>query len=348
MKDYVSIRNKSGLISFQLHKKFLYVLFMLVLFSSFIIVLCLSIGSSFISPIEVVKYLFGFGSGEHDFILHTLRMPRVFLGFMVGAALGVSGLILQGIIRNPLASPDIIGITGGASVGAIIFIVYFMGTISLKWLPLAAILGAGIVSIFIYALSWKNGVTPIRLVLIGIGVAAAMNAIVTIMIVISETAVTTKAYLWLTGSLYGGNWEDVYLMLPWIIVFIPLTLFFSKTVNAKELGDDVATGLGVRVQWVRLSLLLISVALAGSAVAFAGGIGFVGLIAPHIARMLAGRMFGGLVFISALVGGSIVVLADVMARTAFLPLDIPAGVFTSGIGAPFFIYLLYRNRHNIR
>ncbi|TCT22373.1 iron complex transport system permease protein [Melghiribacillus thermohalophilus] len=348
MKEYLSIRNKTGSISLQLQKKFLYVLFLLVLFSSFVIVLSLSVGSSLISPLEVIKYLFGYGSGEHDFTLYTLRMPRVFLGFLVGAALGVSGLILQGIIRNPLASPDIIGITGGASVGAIIFMIYFMGTFSLNWLPLAAITGAAIVSIFIYALSWKKGVTPIRLVLIGIGVAAAMNAIVTIMIVISETAVTTKAYLWLTGSLYGGNWEDVILMLPWMIMFIPLTLLFSRAVNANELGDEMATGLGVRVQWTRLSLLLISVALAGSAVAFAGGIGFVGLIAPHIARMMAGRMFGGLVFISALIGGSMVVLADVVARTAFLPLDIPAGVFTSGIGAPFFIYLLYRNRHNIR
>ncbi|MFC4324292.1 FecCD family ABC transporter permease [Litchfieldia salsa] len=345
MSKFITIRNKSGSISFQIYNKTLFVFSLLLLLSFSVVLLSLSVGSSFIHPLSVIKYLVGYGSEEHAFILHTLRLPRTLLAFMVGAALGVSGLILQGIIRNPLASPDIIGITGGASVGAIIFIVYFMGAMSLQWLPLAAILGAGIVSILIYLLSWKKGVTPIRLVLIGIGISAAMNAFITMMLVISETTVTTKAYLWLTGSVYGANWQNVYSMLPWILIFIPLTLLFSRVVNAKELGDDVGIGLGIRVQYYRFLLLLISVALAGSAVAFAGGIGFVGLVAPHIARMLIGRSFAALVLLSTLIGGMIVSIADIIARTVFLPLDIPAGVFTAGIGAPFFIYLLYRNRN---
>ena len=134
-------------------------------------------------------------------------------------------------------------------------------------------------------------------------------------------------------------------MLPWVLIFVPLALLFSRKVNVQELGDQVALGLGSRVQLHRFTLLFISVALAGSAVAFAGGIGFVGLIAPHIARKLVGRSFGILVPVSALIGGLIVILADVVARTAFLTLDLPAGVFVSGIGAPFFIFLLYRNRN---
>jgi iron complex transport system permease protein len=345
MTNFFTVRTKSGSISFQLNKKTGITILLLSLLSLILFIISLSIGSSFVSPQAVVKQLFGFGTGEYDFVLNTLRLPRVLLAFMVGAALGVSGLILQGVIRNPLASPDIIGITSGASVGAILFIVYLMGTVSLKWLPLAAIVGAAIVSIIIYLLSWKKGVTPIRLVLIGIGVAAVMKAIVTMMLVISKDAVTTKSYLWLTGSLYGANWQDVFSMLPWILIFIPLTLLLARTVNVKELGDDVATGLGVKVQFQRLLLLFISVVLAGSAVAFAGGIEFVGLIAPHVGRMLIGRSFAGLVPISALLGGVIVLIADIVARTAFLPLDIPAGVFTAGIGAPFFIYLLYRNRN---
>jgi len=345
MTNFFTVRTKSGSISFQLNIKTGITILLLSLLSLILFIISLSIGSSFVSPQAVVKQLFGFGTGEYDFVLNTLRLPRVLLAFMVGAALGVSGLILQGVIRNPLASPDIIGITSGASVGAILFIVYLMGTVSLKWLPLAAIVGAAIVSIIIYLLSWKKGVTPIRLVLIGIGVAAVMKAIVTMMLVISKDAVTTKSYLWLTGSLYGANWQDVFSMLPWILIFIPLTLLLARTVNVKELGDDVATGLGVKVQFQRLLLLFISVVLAGSAVAFAGGIEFVGLIAPHVGRMLIGRSFAGLVPISALLGGVIVLIADIVARTAFLPLDIPAGVFTAGIGAPFFIYLLYRNRN---
>ncbi|KKI91021.1 iron ABC transporter permease [Bacillus sp. SA1-12] len=345
MTNFITVRSKTGSLSFQINKKTCITLLILSAFSLLIFILSLSIGSSFVSPPEVIKHLLGYGSTENEFVLNTLRLPRVLLAFMVGASLGVSGLILQGVIRNPLASPDIIGITSGASVGAIIFIVYLMGTVSLKWLPLSAIVGAAVVSIIIYLLSWKKGVTPIRLVLIGIGVAAVMKAIVTMMLVLSEAAVTTKSYLWLTGSLYGANWQDVYSMLPWLLIFIPFTLLLARTVNVKELGDAVAIGLGVKVQFQRLLLLFISVVLAGSAVAFAGGIEFVGLIAPHVGRMLIGRSFAGLVPISALLGGIIVMIADIVARTAFLPLDIPAGVFTAGIGAPFFIYLLYRNRN---
>lgn len=345
MANHISIRSKKGTISFQLYKKNLLIFFILSIFSFGLFILSLSVGSSFIHPLSVIKELIGYGNGENDFVLNTLRLPRVLLAFLVGAALGVSGLILQGIIRNPLASPDIIGITGGASVGAVIFVIVFSESIGLKWVSVAAFLGAAIVSIIIYLLSWKKGVTPIRLVLIGIGVAAAMKALTTMMVVLSDTVQVTRAYLWLTGSLYAASWQDVTSILPWVIIFIPLALVFSRTINAKELGDDIALGLGINIQLQRVLLLFISVALAGSAVAYAGGIGFVGLIAPHIARMLAGRSFAGLVPMSALIGGAIVALADVVARTAFLPLDIPAGVFTSGIGAPFFIYLLYRNRN---
>lgn len=345
MNKLFTIRNKKNSFSIQLYKKTVIVFLIGILLSFLLFIVSLSAGSTFINPLTVIGHLLGFGSGEHDFVINTLRLPRTILAFLVGAALGVSGLILQGIVRNPLASPDIIGVTGGASVGAIIFIVYFMGTISMKWIPLAAIIGAAIVTIFIYVLSWKKGITPIRLVLIGIGISAAMKAIITLMIVMSDTHLTTRAYVWLTGSLYGANWQDVYSMLPWIIVFLPLTLLFARVVNVKELGDDLALGLGIKVQLNRVILIALSVALAGSAVAFAGGISFVGLIAPHIARQLTGRSFAGLVFISSLVGGILVVFSDIIARTAFLPLDIPAGVFTAGIGAPFFIYLLYRNRN---
>ncbi|MFS0878960.1 iron ABC transporter permease [Bacillus sp. 7586-K] len=345
MNDFYTVRTKTGSISFQIGKRPIIVIFLLSIMSLLLFVLSLAVGSSFIHPFQVMKELVGFSSGEYDFILHTLRLPRVLLAFMVGAALGVAGLILQAVIRNPLASPDIIGITSGASVGAILFIVYLMGSVSISFLPFAAIAGATIVSAIIYLLSWKKGVTPIRLVLIGIGVSAAMKAIVMMMIVVSETTIATKSYLWLTGSLYGANWQDVSAMLPWLVIFIPSAFFLGRLVNVKELGDDVATGLGVKVQQQRLILLFISVALAGAAAAFAGGIEFVGLIAPHIGRMLVGRSFASLVPISALLGGMIVIIADMVARTAFLPLDIPAGVFTAGIGAPFFIYLLYRNRN---
>ena len=345
MNKYILFRNKTGKVSFLFEKKTIVVIIILACLLSVLLIAGLSIGSTMLNPLVVIKHLLNLGNGEHAFIIETLRLPRIILALMAGGALGVSGLIMQGIIRNPLGSPDIIGITGGASFTAVVFITYFADTLGIKWLPLVTIAGAAVISILVYLLSWKKGVTPMRLVLIGIGMSAAMSALTTMVLVTGNEYTTSQAYLWLTGSVYGATWGNVYSMLPWLLIFIPLAVFYSKTVNVQELGDEVAVGLGVKVQLHRFSLLFISVALAGSTVAFAGGIRFVGLIAPHISRKLVGRSFGNLVPVSALVGGLIVSLADIFVRTAFLPLDLPAGIFVSGIGAPFFIYLLYREHY---
>jgi iron complex transport system permease protein len=344
MNKHTTIRNRSGTFSLLIEKKAVLVFILLFCSSLLLFIIGLSVGSTMINPLSTIQHLLGMGNGEHSFIIETLRLPRMIISSLAGICLAVSGLILQGVVRNPLASPDIIGITGGGAVAAVLFITYF-SEYSIKFLPFIAIIGAGVVSLFIYVLAWKKGVTPIRLVLIGIGVQAAMGAIVTMLMVLSPTYSTSEAYIWLTGSVYGANWNNVYSMLPWVFIFVPLSLLLSRKVNVQELGDDLAQGLGLKVQLTRFGLICISVALAGAAVAFAGGIGFVGLIAPHIARKLVGRSFGSLVPVSALVGGIIVVLADIVARTAFLPMDLPAGVFVSGIGAPFFIYLLYKNRN---
>lgn len=347
MSNNISYKNTihSETVSARLRKRALTVIASLVILSALLFIAGLSVGSSMLNPLEVVRHLVGAGSGEYDFVLHTLRLPRMLLAMLAGAALGVAGLIMQGVVRNRLGSPDIIGVTGGASFAAVFFLTNLAGSIGIAWLPVWAIAGAAAVSALIYALAWRKGVTPVRLVLVGIGLAACMGALTMMMIVINDEYSTMRAYLWMTGSVYGAQWSDVFSLLPWVAVFIPLSLLFAKSANALELGDETALSLGVRVQVHRLGMLAISVALSGSAVAFAGGISFVGLIAPHMARLLAGRSFGYLVPVSALIGSMIVALADVLARTAFLPLDIPAGVFVSGIGAPFFIYLLYRSRH---
>ncbi|WP_170006391.1 FecCD family ABC transporter permease [Bacillus fonticola] len=347
MKRYMSFRNKNESISFQIEKRSVFVISFLTLFLLLFFVVGTGLGDTRIAPIEVIRTIFGTGSGEYDFIVQNLRLPRAIVALLVGAALGVSGAILQGIIRNPLASPDIIGITGGASVAAVSFITYLSGAVSIKLLPLAAIAGAITASLLIYVLSWRDGVTPMRLVLIGIGISAAMSAATTLMLVMSPFFSAGQAYIWLTGSVYGASWEDVYPLLAVNLLFIPLALFYAKALNVQELGDEIATGLGATVQKHRFVLSFISVVLAGSAVSVAGAIGFVGLIAPHIARKLVGRPFGSLLLASALIGGLLVFTADLIARTAFYPLDIPAGVFTAGVGALFFLYLLFRNRHDL-
>jgi len=343
MHNYITVRTKSDKVSFQLSKKVAMMIILLCILLCGMMMLALSVGSDFISPVTVVKELFGYGTGEYLFTIQTLRLPRVLLAALVGMALAVSGLILQGIIRNPLAAPDIIGVTSGASVGALLFLAY--ATVSIHFLPLAAIIGAGVVSTIIYLLSWKKGVTPIRMVLIGIGISAFAKGIVTMLIVMGEEVRTSRAYIWLTGSLYGANMQDVYLLLPWVVFLSLFTFIIARVINVKELGDDIALGVGVKVQIFRLLFLLISVMLAGTAVAFVGGIAFVGLVAPHISRMMVGRSFAALIPISSMVGAIIVIFADIIGRTAFLPKDLPAGVFTAAIGAPFFIYLLFRTRN---
>ncbi|MCR8842087.1 iron ABC transporter permease [Paenibacillus sp. SC116] len=347
MRQHITFRTKSDSISLQIERKSLIVISVLFFLSILAVIAGTSLGNTVIPPLEVVQSILKIGSGEHDFVIHTLRLPRVLVALLVGAALGVSGAILQGIIRNPLASPDIIGITGGASVAAVAFVTFLAGTVSISFMPFAAIVGAMVVSITIYLLAWKNGVTPIRLVLVGIGISAIMGAGTTFMLVMSPYFTAGKAYIWLTGSVYGSTWEDVYLLLPVTAVVIPSVVILARNLNLQEFGDEVATGLGAAVQRQRLILLALSVLLAGVAVSIGGAIGFVGLIAPHIARKLVGRPFGSLTVVSALIGALLVFVADWIGRTAFYPLDIPAGIFTAGVGAPFFLYLLFKNRNQL-
>ncbi|MGB2063828.1 MAG: FecCD family ABC transporter permease [Marinomonas gallaica] len=321
-------------------------LWMMALVSAVTLVVLLGslmLGDSLLSPQTVLQALWNSEASEYGFVVETLRLPRILMAAMVGAALALSGLVLQSMIRNPLASPDIIGITSGASAAAVAFLSLFAG-LGMGWLPVFAIAGALVAALAIYVLAWRNGVTPMRLILVGIGVSAAMGAVTTLLIAVSSTATSITAYIWLTGSVYGSDWHDVRALAPWLLVSMPLALCLARRINAQELGDQLATGLGVSVQQLRLVLLGLSVLLAAPAVAYAGAVGFVGLIAPHIARRLVTRSFGLLMPATAMIGASLVMLADLIGRTLFQPLDIPAGVFVSAIGAPFFIFLLYRQR----
>ncbi|MDQ6423238.1 iron ABC transporter permease [Paenibacillus sp. LHD-117] len=346
MDKLVTIRNR--MLSFQIERRTVMMILLLIVANLAAIVVCVGLGSKTISPINVVRILFGSLNSPDSMIIESLRMPRVIIAVMVGSALAVSGALLQGIVRNPLTSPDIIGISGGASLGTVVFILYF-SHVSIRFMPLSAILGAFAAAFLIYLFAYRKGVTPLRLVLIGIGMATALTAVTYMLILTSSftpTAVAVKAFTFMTGSIYGVSWErDVYTLLPWIIVLFPIALIYARHLNVQELGDEVATSVGSSVQIKRTILLVISVALAGAAVAIGGAINFIGLMAPHIARKLVGPSYGGVIPVSALIGSLVLLLSDLVARVAFIPLDIPAGVFTAAIGAPFFIYLLYRHRN---
>ncbi|MDN4073809.1 FecCD family ABC transporter permease [Fictibacillus terranigra] len=346
MSKYVTVRSKSH--SMLLDKKALIISIVLFLFMAGIMSVSIGIGELYISPLEVLKSLTGTGSGMNDVVIQQFRLPRILIAVMAGASLSLAGAILQGVIRNPLASPDMLGISTGAGFAAVTFITMFSNQsnnlkVSIGYLPVAAVLGAFGMAALIYILAWKRGIAPVRLILIGVGLMTATQALTTLMIILGPIYAASQATIWLTGTVYAANWQDVNSLLPWFLILVPVLLFFSRTLNIQELGDEVATSLGHSVHKGRFVLLLISTALAGSAVAFTGAIGFVGLIGPHIARRLVGSSFGAMLPVSGFLGAILVLLADLAGRTLFSPLEVPAGVFTAAIGAPYFIYLLFKN-----
>jgi len=298
-----------------------------------------------VPPLEVLKTILGLETENPDyyFIVNTLRLPRTLVAYLVGVGLGISGTILQGITRNPLADPGIIGFNAGASLAAVTLIV-LLPSVPLFALPLSAFGGALVVALLIYLLAWDKGSSPLRLILVGVGLDAIATALTTLMITFGEINNVSQALVWLAGSVYGRSWEHVVSLLPWLIVLVPLAFVLAQQLNALNLGDDVARGLGSRVEWQRGLLLLTSVALAGASVATAGRIGFVGLIAPHLGRQLVGPTHEGLIPTAAMMGGMIVVLADLLGRMLFAPIELPCGVITAALGAPYFLYLLVRNR----
>ncbi|MCC8438583.1 iron ABC transporter permease [Brevibacillus sp. M2.1A] len=344
MKDYLSLRIGKRFSSFQLHKRTILFSLLSLLVVIAVAVVSLGMGEMKIASLDVVKVLLGIGSEENALIVEQFRLPRIVIAILVGAALAVAGAIMQGLVRNPLASPDILGVSGGASVFAVGFLILFE-TVSIKWLPPIAFLGATLTTFLLYALSWKKGVTPLRLVMIGVGIKIAAGAIVTMLIMFSPFLLQNKALLWLTGSIYGVDWNDVFMILPWVVGLILVAGFLARRVNIQQLGDDLATSLGSSLQLDRFLLLMICAALTGTAVSVGGDISFVALLAPHIAKQMIGPSFGGAMTLSAFLGAIIVLLSDLIARMAFSPIEVPVGVFTSAIGAPFFIYLLYKNRN---
>jgi iron complex transport system permease protein len=348
MKKYTSLRIGKS-ISFLVDKKAITISLILLAVSVVIFLVSAGSGEMYISPLEIAKTLFGNGSDMNEVVIYTFRLPRILVALLAGMLLAVAGAILQGMIRNPLASPDVLGITGGAAAAVVTFLTLFSDenhslTISIHWLPLAAFLGATITALLVYVLSWKNGMAPLRLVLIGVGISALMQACTTLLMITGPIYRASQANVWITGSVYGASWKHVTLLAPWALILLAISFLSVRKMNIQELGDELAIGAGVSLQKQRFFLLLLSTALTGGAVAFAGGIGFVGLMAPHMARRLVGSSFGALLPASALLGAILVMVADLAGRMLFAPMEIPAGVFTAAVGAPYFVYLLYKSR----
>ncbi|AOC55356.1 FecCD family ABC transporter permease [Bacillus pumilus] len=313
-----------------------------------VVLYSLNTGTLKLSPLVVVKTLFGFGDFQSETVLFDYRLPRIVVTMLAGIGLGIAGGILQSLSRNPLADPGIIGLNAGAAFGLIVFVTYFHaleGNPSLL-IPLFTF-GGGLLAaavIVLLAYNRQEGLVPIRLILVGIAVAAGFSALTLYLSLKLNEDTYTFASRWLVGNVWGRDWIHVLALLPWIVCLVPLTLMQSNTLNALTLGDAVASSVGVRVQRQRLLLLTLAVGLASASVSMTGGIGFIGLVAPHLARRLVGSLHQYFLPVSALLGLLILVSADTIGRSIFAPNAIPAGVVVAFIGAPYFLYLLTKTK----
>lgn len=308
----------------------------------------MNLGMIHLSPIEVLKTLFGAGTDRQQMILFDFRLPRTVIAVLVGMGLAVSGAIMQGVSRNGLADPGILGINAGAGLAAVTVIFFTVDNpsqVNAYLLPFACLLGAGLAATLIYLLAWKKGITPKRLLLVGIAVGAGISAIMSLIMIKMRFYTHMLATIWLSGSLWGTNWTFVLAFLPWIVILLPLAIYNARWLNVLNLGDELATGLGTAVEKKRLFMLAIAVALAGSCVAVGGGIGFLGLLGPHIARKLVGPNHKKMVPTAALIGGLLLLIADTIGKNIVAPYEIPVGIVVSAVGAPYFLYLLVKSKN---
>ncbi|EHL82094.1 Fe(3+) dicitrate ABC transporter permease subunit FecD [Citrobacter portucalensis] len=277
---------------------------------------------------------------EYHYVLTAYRLPRLLLALLVGAALAVAGVLVQGIVRNPLASPDILGVNHAASlasVGALLL----LPSLPVIALPLLAFAGgmAGLILLRILA----NTSQPMKLALTGVALSACWASL-TDYLMLSHPQDVNSALLWLTGSLWGRDWSFVKIAAPLLILFLPLSLRFCRDLDLLALGDARATTLGVSVPRIRIQALLLAVAMTSTGVAVCGPISFIGLVVPHMVRSITGGRHRWLLPVSAMTGALLLVVADLLARIIHPPLELPAGVLTAIIGAPWFVWLLVRMR----
>lgn len=325
----------------------------LVAFLVLVLVFAWSIGTGdYAIPVsDVFAVLTGGGDPASQFVIQELRLPRAVVGLVVGASLGLSGALFQTFARNPLASPDMLGITDGAAVGAVFVIV--MGSsggvlatgVSSLGVTSAALLGSLLAAAGLYLFAWRQGIDGTRLVLIGIGLSAILNAVVAWLLTKATIFDLPSALVWLSGSLAGRGWHEAWPAIWALAILGPLAIALTTTLRAMQLGDDTARGLGLRLQFAQLGVLLVAVGLVAFAVSAAGPVDFVAFVVPQIALRLVGGSRPPLVS-SAIFGALLVLLADTITR-ALLPTELPVGVVTSIIGAPYLLWLLLRNNRKV-
>ncbi|WP_454906229.1 Fe(3+) dicitrate ABC transporter permease subunit FecD [Aggregatibacter sp.] len=278
---------------------------------------------------------------KNYFTLMEYRLPRALLAIIIGGALAISGVLVQSVVRNPLASPDILGINNAAGLVAVIVLI-FLPNLAFYWLPIFAFIG-GVLSFILLWMICGFNFRPIKMAIIGVALSALWAAISHYLMLTNPVEINT-AMLWLTGSLWGRSWAYVNVVLPWLLVLLPLPFIFCRDLDTLGLGENKAATLGVSVNKTQILVLVLAVALSTTAVAICGPIAFLGLVAPHLARKLVGGRHRTLLPAAMLIGTLLLQISDILARVIDPPTELPAGILTAIIGAPYFFYLLMRTK----
>ena len=313
------------------------ILFAALAFAGFIF--SIVAGSVDIPLAEIWQSINGTHGGVHEKIIMNIRLPRTVVAVLVGINLPLSGAILQAVMKNPLADPHIIGISSGAGLAGIAILLMLPDE---SWLVTpVAFLGAMAAAVCIYILAWKNGIRPVRIILAGVAVSAFLGAGISALMIFYSDRVHS-ALMWMVGGLSARSWPHVEMMWPYTFLGVILALIGARSINILQLGDDIAKGLGLRVELTRILLTAVAALLAASAVSVVGLLGFVGLIVPHAARLMVGTDYRFLLPASAILGAAVVTISDTIARVAFSPVELPVGILMAVFGAPFFLFLLRR------
>lgn len=322
------------------------ILIALLLFIVSTVLIGISLGYSSVSIDRLIPTIMGNGSFKDEFILFSIRLPRIVITVLAGMALALSGSILQTMTKNDLADPGIIGINSGAGVAITVFFLFFpidAGSFAFM-LPIVAFAGAILTAGLIYFFSSTRGggLQPVKMILVGVGFSTAFSGLMIIMISSAERAKVDFIANWLAGNIWGADWPFVWATLPWLVILIPFTLYKARTLNLLALSDPASIGVGVALKRERIVLLFTAVALAASAVSVTGGIAFIGLMAPHLAKSLVGPRHQLYLPVALLLGGWLLLAADTVGRNILEPDGLPAGIMAALIGAPYFVYLLLK------
>ncbi len=312
---------------------------LIIMFAAMIVsmIMSLSIGGMRIPVSEVIRVLFTPDESRFSVVIRSIRLPRTLIAVLVGMCLSVSGVMMQGFTRNPMASPSMLGVTNGASLVTFVMFIFF--PTAFRFTPIASFIGALAVTLIIYFMAWKGGIQPTRFILAGVAIGSVCSAVHSLLSSMYPDAVIGMIGF-NVGSLSGRGWDHFFLILPYALIGLTLSFFLSGQINLLLMGDEVATGLGVKVERIRVILIIVAALLAASAVSVAGLISFVGLCVPHITRMQIGSDYRYLLPACALNGATVLSVCDTIARVIILPKEMSVGIILSAIGAPFFLYLL--------